>query len=264
MESVKFGQLSVSKVILGCNPFSGFSHQNPERDQEMVNYFTTAKIKETLFQAEELGVTTFLGRVDKHIRRILIEYWNEGGKVKWLAQTAPEFSSLEGNIAGAINTGASAVYLHGGQMDFLFAQKQFDKVFKAVQQIKDAGLPAGVAGHTPQVHEWAQHNLDLDFHMCSYYNPTPRDKNAEHIQGAEERFDDTDREAMISVIHTLTTPAIHYKVFAAGRNSPSKALAFVAKNIRQQDAVCLGIFPKDNDAMLAEDIALLEKALYPN
>ena len=261
MESVKFGQLSVSKVILGGNPFSGFSHQTPERDQEMVRYFTTKRIKETLHQAEELGVTTFLGRVDKHIRRILMEYWNDGGKIQWLAQTAPEFSSLSGNIAGAIDTGASAVYLHGGQMDFLYAQKQFDIIFKAVQQIKDAGLPAGVAGHTPQVHQWAQEKMNLEFHMCSYYNPTPRAKNAEHIQGSKEHFDDADRAAMMTVIHTLTTPAIHYKVFAAGRKSPPQALGFVAKNLRPQDAVCLGIFPKDKHNMLAEDIAILEKAL---
>jgi hypothetical protein len=261
MKSVIFGKLKVSKVILGGNPFSGFSHQTPERDQEMVNYFTTEKIKETIFDAEQLGITTFLGRVDKHIRRILLEYWNEGGKIKWLAQTAPEFSSLEGNIAGAINTGASAVYLHGGQMDFLYSQKKFDTIIKALQQIKDAGLPAGIAGHKPEVHLWARDNADVDFHMCSYYNPTPRDKNAEHIQGSVERFDDADRDAMVSVIHKLPTPVIHYKVFAAGRKSPAQALNYVAKNLRQMDAVCIGIFPKDKPNMLAEDIELLEKAL---
>ena len=99
MKTVKFGNVSVSKVILGGNPFSGFSHQTPERDREMVDYFTTDRIKVTMRQAEMLGVTTFLGRVDKHIRRILTEYWNEGGKIQWLAQTAPEFTSLEVNIA---------------------------------------------------------------------------------------------------------------------------------------------------------------------
>jgi hypothetical protein len=261
MRFVKFGQLNISKVILGGNPFSGFSHQTPEKDREMVEYFTTDNIKKTLRNAENLGVNTFLGRVDKHIRRTLIEYWNEGGEIQWLAQTAPEFSSLEGNIAGAIATGASAVYLHGGQMDFLFAQKQFDLVFKAIDQIKEAGLPAGVAGHNPLVHEWADANLDLDFHMCSYYNPTPRDQNAEHIHGAKEIFSDDDRDAMISEIKKLTTPVIHYKVFAAGRKSPAEALKFVAKNMRDEDAVCLGIFPKDKEDMLEEDIKLLDRAL---
>jgi hypothetical protein len=251
----------VSKVILGGNPFSGFSHQNQERDKEMVDYFTTARIKETLQQAENLGVTTFLGRVDKHIRRILTEYWNEGGHIQWLAQTAPEFSSLEGNISGAIQTGASAIYLHGGQMDFLFAQKQFDMVYRAIEQVKNAGLPVGVAGHNPQVHLWAEENLSLDFHMCSYYNPTPRDENAEHIQGLKENFDDADRDAMVSVIQKLSTPVIHYKVFAAGRKSAAEALRFVSKNLRQQDAVCIGIFPKDNPNMLEEDIQLLESYL---
>ena len=261
MQSVKFGSKTISKVILGGNPFSGFSHQTPDRDQEMVSYFTTAKIKETLQQAEELGVNTFLGRVDKHIRRVLLEYWQEGGKIQWLAQTAPEFANLQGNIAAAIGTGASAVYLHGGQMDYFFAQKQFDVVFKVIEQIKQAGLPAGVAGHNPQVHQWADENLDLDFHMCSYYNPTPRDENAEHVQGSKERFEDSDRDAMVAVIKTLKAPVIHYKVLAAGRKSPSVALDFVAKNLRPQDAVCIGVFPKDKPDMLEEDIIILEKYL---
>ncbi|MDF1514811.1 MAG: hypothetical protein P1S60_13460, partial [Anaerolineae bacterium] len=261
LPTVKLGAHDVTRLTIGGNPFSGFSHQTPERDQDMVNYFTTARIKETLQQAEALGVTTFLGRVDKHIRRILMEYWDEGGTIQWLAQTAPEFTSLQGNIAGAISTGATAIYLHGGQLDFFYAQKQYEPIYNAIQQIKTAGLPAGVAGHTPQVHLWADENLDLDFHMCSYYNPTPRDDHAEHIQGSKERFDDSDRDAMAEVIHQMKTPVIHYKVFAAGRKTPEEALGYVARNLRPQDAVCIGIFPKDNPNMLAEDIDLLDRLL---
>ena len=127
MDTVQLGDLTVSRLILGGNPFSGFSHQNPELDSEMV-YFTAARIKKTMRQAEELGINTFLGRADKHMRRTLMEYWDEGGAIQWFAQTAPEFSSLSGNVSGAIGTGAKAVYLHGGQMDFLYAQRQLERL----------------------------------------------------------------------------------------------------------------------------------------
>ena len=256
MDTVKFGDVTVSRLILGGNPFSGFSHQNPEMDREMVRYFTVANIKKTMAQAESLGITGFLGRVDKHIRRTLLEYWDEGGAIQWLAQTAPEFSSLSGNVAGAISTGAKAVYIHGGQMDFLYAQNQLDSVPDIIAQIKSAGLAAGIAAHNPRVHAWADEHLDLDFHMCSYYNPTRRDQNAEHVQGAVETFAAADRVAMVDIIRQLRRPAIHYKIFAAGRNDPREAFAFVAQHLRPQDAVCIGVFPKDKPDMLTEDVRL--------
>lgn len=264
MDTVELGNVTVSKLILGGNPFSGFSHQNPDRDREMVEWYTTARIKETMQQAELLGIDTFLGRADKHVRRILQEYWYGGGKIQWFAQTAPEFSSLAGNVAGAIDTGAKAVYLHGGQMDFCFAQKQLDVIKGFVDQVKDHGVAVGVAGHNPNVHIWANENLDVDFHMCSYYNPTPRDRNAEHVHGATEIFDDGDRAAMGDVIPQLRAPAIHYKIFAAGRKDPRGAFTFVAQHLRSQDAVCIGVFPKDKADMLEEDVALFEAALSGN
>jgi hypothetical protein len=33
---------------------------------------------------------------------------------------------------------------------------------------------------------------------------------------------------------------------AAGRNDPREALAFVARHLRPQDAVCIGFFMRDN------------------
>jgi hypothetical protein len=261
METVKIGGLTVSKLILGGNPFSGFSHQNPTRDREMLQYYTTARIKATFSEAEALGITTFLGRADAHIRRTLLEYWDEGGKIQWFAQTAPEFSSLPGNVGQAIGAGASAVYIHGGQMDFFYAQKQLDIVPQIIAQIRASGKAAGIAAHNPKVHEWANENLDLDFHMCSYYNPTRRDENAEHVRGAEERFDAADRDAMVAVIKSLRAPVIHYKIFAAGRTEPREAFAFVARHLRPQDVVCIGVFTKDKAGMLAEDVELLGNAL---
>jgi hypothetical protein len=261
METVKFGELDVSTMILGGNPFSGFSHQSPERDEEMVRYFTTEAIKDTMHQAEALGVNTFLGRADRHIRRTLMEYWNEGGEIQWLAQTCPEYASLPGCVAGALAAGASAVYIHGGQMDYLYAQNELDIVYDVIAQIKEAGAAAGIAAHNPDVHRWANEHLDLDFHMCSYYNPSSRDENAEHQAGVREVFSDDDRAAMVEVIKELQAPAIHYKVMAAGRKSPQEAFDFVADHLRPQDAVCVGVFPKDKPGMLAEDVRLLELAL---
>ncbi len=263
LETVSFGSLAVSRVILGGNPFSGFSHQNPARDHEMRCYFTTARIKETLRQAEALGVTTLISRVDRHIMRTLQEYWDEGGGIQWIAQTAPEYASLSANIGQAIAVGARAIYIHGGQMDNFYATQRLSEVPAAIEQIHAAGLPAGVAGHFPQVHQWANENLAVDFHMCSYYNPTPRVGHAEHRPGETETFEAADRVAMTAIVPELKRPVIHYKIFAAGRTHPREAFAVLAQHLRAQDAVCLGIFPKDNPNMLAEDLQLFAEITAP-
>lgn len=259
--TVQIGQLRVSRLVIGGNPFSGISHQSPRRDREMRDYYTVARIKETMQAAERLGINTFLGRADRHIMRTLVEYWNEGGAIQWLAQTTPELSSIARSIDGAIDGGARAVYLHGGQMDNLLARNQLDEVAPAIARIRAAGLSAGIAGHQPAVFHWAEQNLDVDFYMCSYYNPSSRASNAEHVGTSRERFADDDRERMVETIQSLSKPVIHYKIFAAGRNEPRDAFTHVARHLRPTDAVCIGVFPKDNPKMIEQDIALFEQAL---
>ena len=92
--------------------------------------------------------------------------------------------------------------------------------------------------------------------MCSYYNPSHRDSHAEHRPGEAETFDHADRAAMTAILPELSKPVIHYKIFAAGRNDPREAFAVVARHLRPQDAVCIGVFPKHNPHMLAEDLQL--------
>ena len=258
---VQLGEVSVSRVIIGGNPFSGFSHQTDERDNEMRHYFTTQRIKDTLRQAESLGVNTHLGRADHHIMRVLMEYWDEGGSIQWIAQTCPEVGDIPRGVQNGIHGGARACFIHGGLMDFRFAQNDLDDIPDAIAMIRDAGMPAGIAAHNPQVIEWAEQHLELDFYMCCYYNASNRDESAELKSGMAEWFRTEDRERMTALIQTLSKPAIHYKVMAAGRNDPKEALTFVAKHLRPQDAVCIGIYPGDKPDMLAENIALLETGL---
>jgi hypothetical protein len=261
LDTVQFGALPVSRLMLGSNPFSGFSHQSVERDLEMRHYFTTANLKAALSSAEALGITTLCARADHHVMRLLMEYRDEGGTLQWLAQTCPELGTIERGVQNAISGGAKACYVHGGVMDNLLANNRLDEVPAAIAMIRDAGLTAGIAGHNPRVFEWAEEHLDVDFYMCCYYNPTSRDKVADHVHGATEWFLAEDRQRMVEVIGKLGKPAIHYKVMAAGRNDPREALAFTAQHLRANDAVCIGVFPKDKPDMLAEDAQILEEEL---
>lgn len=257
MEKVKLGSLEVSRFILGTNPVSGFSHQSPEMNREMVHYFKVDQVKRLFAEAESLGVTTVLARADHFVMRVLMEYWDEGGKLAWIAQTCPELGAIERGVQNAINGGAKACFVHGGVTDNLLAHGRLDEVRPAIQMIRDAGMPAGVAGHNPDVHRWANEHLDLDFHMCSYYNPASRVASPEHNANASEWFSDKDRDAMADVISKLSRPAIHYKVMAAGRNDPAAALGFVKQHLRGSDAVCIGIYDPNGANMIQTNIDLL-------
>jgi hypothetical protein len=254
-------QLTISRFILGSNPFSGFSHQSTQADWEMKHYFSAERIKQTFRQAEASGVNTLVARTDFHVMRVLMEYHDEGGQLQWFAQTCPEVGNHQTCIQRAFEYGAKACHIHGGVMDNLFANKQLDEIPPALDLIRQKGMLAGIAAHNPKVIAWAAEHLDVDYYLCSYYNPIPRDKNAEHISGTDEYYGAEDRQAMTGLIGDLNKPVIHYKIMAAGRNDPDAAFAFAASKMRPNDAVCVGIYAKDNPEMISENVQLLEKNL---
>jgi hypothetical protein len=257
----EFKHLKVSRFILGSNPFSGFSHQSPEMDWQMRHYFTAERIKHIFHQAESLGINTIIARADFHVTRILLEYFDSGGSLQWFAQTCPEVGSHTACIQRANAYGAKAVHLHGGVMDHQFAQGKLVDIQPALDLIRAKGMLAGIAAHNHRVIEWAEENLDLDYYLCCYYNPTPRDDRPEHVAGMRELYLEEDRQAMTDLIPQLSKPVVHYKILAAGRNDPAQAFAFAASKMRSNDAVCVGIYPKDRPEMLKEDVRLLVESL---
>ncbi len=261
LPQVRIGSLSVSRLVVGGNPFSGNSHRGPQADLEMRHYYTSERIKATLREAESLGINTLVARADAHISRMLLEYWDEGGTIQWIAQTCPELGSSVLSALAAVVNGAKACFIHGGVMDNLVGRGQVDEALGAIDTIKRAGLPAGVAGHDPAVHRWSEANLDVDFYMCCYYNSFSRDHNPAYSAHADERYREGDRRAMAETIQTLSRPAIHYKIMAAGRNDPREAFSYAAQVLRPGDAICVGVYPAHKPDMLAENVRLFEECV---
>ncbi len=258
MDTTRIGDLTLSRLLLGSNPFSGFSHQGEERDARMVHYYTVARIKQTLFEAERLGISGFVARTDFHVMRMLLEYRDEGGRLAWLAQTCPEVGEAEACIRRAARGGAVACHIHGGVMDHLVGQGRGAEVAGAIAFVRALGMKAGIAGHTTEVFEWAERDLDVDYYMCCYYNPTSRSADPEHVHGAVETYREEDRQAMADLIATLSKPVIHYKILAAGRNDPEQAFAYCCARMRPQDLACVGVFTGDDPRMLETDVRLFQ------
>lgn len=261
MDFIEIGNVKASRFILGGNPFSGFSHQTPETDREMMQYYSTARIKQTLEQAASAGVNTVLARTDWHIMRMLLEYWDDGGTLQWFAQTCPSVGDSGRWIDRAAAWGAKACHIHGGLMDYMLAQGTIGEAADYVARIRDHGMPAGIAGHNPKVFEWSEEHLDVDYYMCSYYNAAHRDKRAEHVSGMKEWFHDKDRRIMTRLIQSLSKPVIHYKIMAAGRNDPADAFDVAARSMRATDAVCVGVYTRDHPDMIRQDVDLFLSAV---
>ncbi|MEA1997244.1 MAG: hypothetical protein U9N45_06370, partial [Gemmatimonadota bacterium] len=261
MECVHVGKLEVSRFILSHDPFSGVSHQGPEIDLAMMRYYTSQRIKDTLREAEKLGIDTVIGRTDHHVQRILLEYWDEGGTIKWFAQTTQVDGPQEMLVNRAIEGKASACHIDARVMDSLLAQGRIHEILPAVDMIREAGMMVGIAGHNPQVFIWAERNIDVDYYVCSYYNPAPRYDTEEGDEYAvEEIFREEDRRVMTGLIQSLTRPAIHYNVLAGGYNDPSEAFRFAASCMRPSDAVCEGVYTKIVAEELGENVRLMEES----
>ncbi len=250
LPKARIGEHEVSRLIVGGNPFSGNSHQSGQLSKEMRDYYTNEKIKETLRECERCGINTVQARGDNHIMRMLNEYWNEGGKLQWIAQTASERASIPANIAQVASCGAIACYHHGSRTDALFREGKLDSVKDLLAVIKDRGMPAGLGTHDPAVIRYAEdNNFRADFYMMAFYNLSKRG----------EVYLPEDREAACQVIREVDKPCLAFKIMAAGRNDPREAFKYAYENIKPIDAVVVGVFTKYHPDQVQEDADLAKR-----
>jgi hypothetical protein len=261
MRTVKIGSVEVTRLVIGGNPFSGFSHQSPERDREMIHYYTSERIMEALRKAEAAGINTFFGRTDRHVMRLLAEYWDRGGRIQWFGQTASELGDQIRAIRDAAALGAKGVYIHGGETDFWHAQGNRDLFRKALDTMRECGVAAGFAGHSLENHEWIRDNLEPDFQMCSYYDPSPRTASPHHVSDVEEKWDDAHRDRMVELVKSIRRPVVHYKVFAGGNRPIDAGFRFLASSMRPGDIACVGHYLGDNPDMIAENVRTFDRVV---
>jgi hypothetical protein len=233
---IQIADLTVSRLICGGNPFSGISHQTYELDNEMKDFYTVERIKKTLRDCEQLGINSLVARADNHIRRMLREYWSEGGTIQWIGQTASEWGSLRQSIIAMVETGAKAVYLHGSTVDEMFLDGRQDELPPLLDLIHSAGIPAGIASHNPRVirHIHAE-GWEADFYVFSFYDAVTNG----------DLFLEDDRPEAVKLIQEVDKPCIGIKVLAAGRHDPKEAIKYAFENIKPTDAIAVGTFCRD-------------------
>jgi hypothetical protein len=240
---IKLGKLEVSRLILGSNPFFGFSHGNPQASaEEMRKYYTPERIMAVMDKAAEQGIDAVWTPSYDHWIKLWNRYREKGGKLKvWIGQP-DNFGAMKQHITACAKNGCKAICVQGESVDRAFREGKHGLVKEWLDLIHSFGLPAGIAAHSPRTHLVAEEKkLPVDFYHQCMYQP--------------ENYSTKCRDQALATIRKLDKPVVAYKVLAAGRLAPGEALAHLLKHVRPKDGLCVGVFPKKKDE-ITENAAL--------
>ena len=183
--------LSVTRLILGANPFGGFSHQSKERNEEMIAYHTPERIEETWARAEAAGINTMITNNETpHVINTVQEYLAGGGPLQWIAQvSASKYPTMFDAVDRAAEIGCKALYFHGGHTDRLYDETDADTLRTWFDHARSHGVPVGVAGHATEAHLWVDSLGLADFHVVCFFNCG----SLHHGKGHKFRLEDLPR-----------------------------------------------------------------------
>ncbi len=235
LPSRKIGELDVSRMILGGNPFSGISHGEPlvYTNNLFKQYLTHEKIVEVMRLSVAGGINTFLGRVDDNTIGFLKKYKQETGTMlPWLAQTSAKphrgatFADIRENIKWAVDNGATGVYIQGESADYYVRENRIKDIVEHLAYIRELGAITGVGAHDYRtVAACEDAGLVPDFYMKTL-NPL--------------EYFCPDYEDTLKVMAQVKVPWIAFKVLAAGRIKPKEG--FKQALDAGADFLCVGMF----------------------
>jgi hypothetical protein len=240
----KFGPHEISRLIIGGNLISGSAHAGELLYQSalMTHYFTTEKILETWALAEQNGINTTLMRADPHIFEHYRKFTHErGGKLQWIAQSAPEQGDPIENSKRARDQGAIAIYLHGGVSDSFVKDGKVEEIGRIVEGFRKVGLMGGIgAHHVSTAQACAQAGLDPDFFMVTI--------------NRKEYYSSPAGE-VAAFMKTIKRPWIGFKVLGAGRDKPLEGFQHAFE--KGADFLAVGMF----DWQVRDDAAHVQSLL---
>jgi uncharacterized membrane protein YphA (DoxX/SURF4 family) len=249
----RIGTLEVSRVIMGGNLVGGWAHARDllYADTLVKAYHTDRKVFETLRLAEQCGINTFL--TNPQLARVINAYWHrEGGRIQFISDCGYKGDVIAG-VKLSVDVGAHACYVHGGIADNLAKEGKVETIGRALDLIRQNGLPAGIGAHKLEtVQACVAAGLDPDFwvktlHHCDYWSAR-RDVEKDNIWCWNP-------EETAAFMSALPQPWIAYKVLAAGAIHPSEGFKYAFLN--GADFICVGMY----DFQIVEDVNIALAAL---
>lgn len=267
MPKAKIGKLEVSRLILGGNLLTHYTHS---RDLKYVynlaaHYNTDEKIMETLALAEKHGINTLSMHNPQHPMSVLRRYRKErGGKIQWIicptAQIDRDLAFYKQDIEGLMQDGCDALYVWGVHTDALVDKGKVELVAKAVELMKTFGVPAGVGAHSLEAIKACEtYGVKADFYIKTFHHHKyPTGPKPEQIKGPYNEYPGywcSHPQETAEFMRTVQKPWFAFKVMAAGAIPPKDAFQYAFAN--GADCILAGMF----DFEIAEDVELVKAAV---
>jgi len=249
LPTMKIGDINVTRLIVGSNPFVGKSHLDEAQDADMKDYFTESQVFNMLKRCEEAGINAVQSRGSMPVMGLISKYRANGGNMLWLAQSAKNLTTFDDELDEMMKYSPSAVCIHGELADDLYLAGMLDKLGGLLDKIRRKNVPVGICAHFPEVLAYAEEKgLSPDYYMASLYNLSQPDRSHD-VDPHGERFEDSDIPKMYEVIRNLSAPTFALKILGAGRRCKDQETvrnAFVEAftSMKPGDGVLVGMFDK--------------------
>ncbi len=262
---LKLGKYEMTRLTLGSNPLTGASHFNPILDQLMKEWNTPERVMEILRRAEQAGIRSWQLHNDPMLVEIIRRYKAEGGKMNCFILS--DYKDPAASVPELAKMGVVGIVHHGERTDISFREKKMEEVNDFIKAAHDNGMLAGISMHNPSVLDYIEgKGWKADFYMTCVYRRSrlPEETRAEFNEATVgEPYFEKDPERMCKMIRQTKKTCFAFKILAAGRSIKTKAaiegaFKFVFDNIKPQDGVIVGMFPRFKDE-IAENAALVRR-----
>ena len=89
LPTMKIGDLEITRLIVGSNPFTGKSHLDANVDADMKDYFTDEAAFAMLDRCWDAGINAVQSRGSMPIMGLIHRYRQAGGKASALCASPP-------------------------------------------------------------------------------------------------------------------------------------------------------------------------------
>jgi len=252
----KLGDFSISRMVFGCNLIGGWSHSRDliYGDSLFKAYNNEKKIIETFYLAEQAGInTTFMVTQYYAAFNKFKSIYNS--KMQSICQAMLPDKDFFSDVNKAIDSGATAIYIQGGEGDRYVSTGRSAELLKAVEFIKKQGFLCGVGGHSiDTIKACEREGIPVDFyvktfHHDKYWSAHPVENRVEYsVIGKTSEDHNHFHENMWDLfplqtsdyMKTIKKPWFAFKVLAAGAIQPKDGFRYAFEN--GADFICVGMF----------------------
>jgi len=270
LPTVMFGKTEITRLIIGSNPFYGYSHFNRIFDAHMREFYTQDKKIEVLKSAERHGINTWQLHYNDQPLADYLRYREEGGKMHIVLLGDFELMKNPKILPEVVaKMKPLGVGHHGNWTDNRFRAGEKGKVREFCKMVRDTGAMVGVSAHNPAVFDIIEsEGWDVDYFQTCLYRVSRTAEEARFEFGEApigETYMEKDPERMCKMIRATRKPCLVFKIFGAGRtvDSPAsmeKAVRFALTNIKPTDPIIVGMYPRFTD-QVKENADLVRRVL---